>query len=97
MYQECINIDKYIKPLHFIKIRRLAKDDQSAKIGLSFVTAEWLHLKISDILASGGFNEPPTLHNPFADTKMFDIYLPLKIVKINNDVKLKHRFIVPMK
>lgn len=90
---QCINIDSLIKPLHFIKIRNLKKDDRTSKIGLCYIEAEWLHLRMSDDLADDYFNEPPTLVNQLAKRRLIDIYIPLKIYLINNDVKLRRRFI----
>jgi hypothetical protein len=94
LYQKVLTINHLLKPKKYFKIKGLKKYDRGTAVGLSFAIIQWLHLKISDDLATDGFNEPPTLHLPNVTSRMYDIYLPLKVVRIDNNVVLKKRFIL---
>lgn len=93
--ESCINllknsllIDSLLVPQNYYPIRRRNKEYYQPEIGFSEVNAKWLHLKIVDRIAFDYFNSPYSLTDPFYKAKYFDIYIPLKIIQIKNNVTI---------
>jgi hypothetical protein len=72
----------------------VTKYDKGTKMGLSLATVKWLHIQVTDDLANNAFNEPPTLDLPHAHPKQYDIYLPLEVIRMDNNVEIINRFVV---
>lgn len=94
LYKRGIDIYNLIKPVFYYKVPPIDKYHKGDEIGFSYVQVKWLHLKISDYIATANFNFPYTLSQPYAKTKTYDIYIPIKILQIDNKVTVKDKKIV---
>jgi hypothetical protein len=93
-YRTRIKIEGLINPVHYVRLKPVTKYDKGTKMGLSLATVKWLHIQVTDDLANNAFNEPPTLDLPHAHPKQYDIYLPLEVIRMDNNVEIINRFVV---
>ena len=60
------------------------------KVALTYVNVRWLHLKIrKSVACNEEFDQPPSLFCNLKEEKNFDLYLPLAVLKIRNNIQLK--------
>lgn len=97
VYKKGMNLSKLIKPNCYYNVHPINKYRKGDQIGFCYVKIKWLHLKVSDYVATPYFDYPYTLSQPFAKTKMYDIYIPIELLQINNKVFVKKRKIVLIK
>jgi hypothetical protein len=61
------------------------------RVFISFVTIQWLHLRMPGQKACDGFNRPYTLDCwDKAKNRDYDVYLPLKLLELEQGIKLKN-------
>lgn len=84
--KEDLFADTIISPKNYFLVKSYYKFEKGSKIGFSFVNIKWLHLKIIDKIAFDYFNEPYSLDNPFTKSKYYNIFIPLKVISLNNNV-----------
>ena len=63
-------------------------------MGFTYVKIKWLHLKVPDYVAISYFDFPYTLSQPYAKTKLYDIYIPIELLQSNNKVIVKNKKII---
>lgn len=93
-YRKRVKIEGLINPVHYVRLKPVTRYDKGTRMGLSWATVKWLHLQVTDDLANNAFNEPPTLDLPNVPSKPYDIYLPMEVIKIDNNVKVRNRLVV---
>jgi hypothetical protein len=57
---------------------------------ISFANIQWLHLRMPGEEAWRYHNLPPTLDGEKAKTRDYDVYLPLKLLELEQGIKLKN-------
>ncbi|AXY77625.1 hypothetical protein D3H65_28190 [Paraflavitalea soli] len=61
------------------------------RIIISYVNVQWLHLRMPGKVACDGFNLPLTFDcGEKAEGREYDVYLPLKLLELEQGIKLKH-------
>ncbi|RYU78900.1 hypothetical protein [Hymenobacter persicinus] len=87
-YLKCIPINSMINPQIYFKVKDSRKYDNHHLIGFAEVRVIWLHLKMDDWTAVRNFNYPYTLSNAKVVSRWYDIYLPLRVESIDNNVSI---------
>ena len=79
-----------IQPFSNQKKLLKVKGYRHKKVALTYVNVRWLHHKIrKSVACNEGFDQPPSLFCNLKEDKLFDIYLPLAVLEIRNNIQLK--------
>lgn len=91
MYEEGISLQTQVKPINYFQLPVFKKPFFHHRIGLTYIKAKWLHLRIVDKITFLFFNNPPTLADPHVKERYYDVYIPMSVLEINKDVKINNK------